>query len=214
MIDELFLYDKERGLFKEILNKSVIMQGRYHVSPHNLQDLNTDNLESFIKDDKVGLRAPEQRYPIAVCNTPRSRFKSINGNRWQEFYFSMFFLTRSHVTADNQIKSLDADTNTSAHHIWYDWQDMKNCADDFLSVLKAMLQVSANGTRLKTVMGFDQEGAIFSRVTEVTNDKLSGQNVLFSVSLYAGECTLADYPANVINSITVPPFTIHAPHKQ
>jgi hypothetical protein len=215
---ELFLYDKEKGLFKEILNKSAVMGGRYHVSPNSGQDLNTDNLDSFISDPANGLMDTSQKYPICVCMTPKSRFTKINGLRWEEFWFSLYFLTKTYATADNQIKSLNKDTNTSAHHIWFDWQDMKNCADDFLEVLKSQLKrtvtVDAASFNFKTLFSFDSSNAVFTRLSKFNNDKLSGVNVMFTVFMYAGECGVSDYPEDIASSVVIPPFEIHPLHTQ
>lgn len=217
-MDELFLYDSEKGLFKEILKKSSVMEGRYHVSPNSGQDLNTDNLSTFLNDPAKGLAGPSQKYPISVCVTPRSRFTRINGQRWEEFWFSLYFLTSSFTTGDHQIKDNNPDTNTSGHHVWYDWQDMKNCADEFLEVFK--LQIKRIIVRdnkdvvLKSLIQFDSNNTVFSRLTKFNNDKLSGVNVNFTVFLYAGECGVNDYPSDVATSVVIPPFTIHALHKQ
>jgi hypothetical protein len=217
-MDELFLYDRDQGLFKEILKKSAVMGGRYHVSPNSTQDLNTDNLASFINDPKTGLSDPSQKYPICVCVTPRSRYTRINGQRWEEFWFSLFFLTPSYKTGNNQIKTLDPDTNTSAHHIWYDWQDMKNCADEFLEVLKMQLKraVVLDGklTPLMALINFDSSSAVFSRLSKFNNDELSGVNVLFTVFMYTGECGVSDYPEDIATSVTMPPLIIHPLHLQ
>lgn len=217
-MDELFLYDRELGLFKAILNRSTVMGGRYHVSPNSTQDLNADNLATYINDPKSGLSDPAQKYPIAVCVTPRSRYNLINGQRWEEFWFSIFFLTPSFTTGDHQIKSLNKDTNTSAHHIWYDWQDMKNCADEFLEVLKLQLKryinVDGKDVPLKTLINFDSSNAVFSRLSKFNNDKLSGVNVLFSMFMFSGECGVGDYPQDIATSVILPPLIIHPLHKQ
>lgn len=215
---ELFLYDKEQGLFKKILNQSSVIEGRYHVSPSGGQDLNADNLDSFINDPKYGLSDPAQKYPLCVCMTPRSKFSNINHQRWEEFWFSLHFLTKTNVTADNQIKSLNKDTNTSGHHVWYDWQDMKNCADDFVEVLRMLLRttqiVDGAPLNLHAYFAFDINNSVFTRLTKFNNDQVSGVSVAITLFMYRGECGAADYPKNIYTSIDMPPADIHPSHKQ
>lgn len=219
MITELFLYDREKGLFKEILNKSKVMKGHYHVSPNFGKDLNTDNLETFIKDPKNGLIDVPEKYPLCVCMTPRSKYVFMNGTRWEQFVFNLFFVTTTFYTADNQIKSLDVDTNTSAHHIWYDWQDMKTCAMNFLEVLKEQtkraITIDGNTVPLKSVMNIDIEGAVYKRLTKVNNDRLSGIDVSFLIYLDASQCTIDDYAdVDIFKDIVLPPLDIHPLHQQ
>src|SRR5574340_79137 len=108
---ELFLYDREQGLFKEILKKSTVMKGHYHVSPNFGKDLDTNNLETFIKDPKNGLVDVTEKYPLCVCMTPRSKHVFMNGTKWEQFVFNLYFVCNTYYTSSNQIKSLDRDTN-------------------------------------------------------------------------------------------------------
>lgn len=212
MIQELFIYDRERGLFKEILNKSIVMQGRYHVSTNHGNDLNTANLETFIKDPANGLSDVAQKYPLVVCMTPRSRYVPFQGGRWEEIIFNLYFVCTTYRTGDNKIKSRDAGTNTSAHHIWYDWQDMKEAAMNFLEVLKLTLRrkidVDGQLIPLGTMVNLDITGAIFNRLTKFNNDVLTGVSVSFPMYLEAKSCETPDYVA--INDIQLPPLIIHS----
>lgn len=212
MIQELFLYDKEKGLFKEILNKSTVMQGRYHVSTNHGNDLNTSNLETFIKDPANGLIDVAQKYPLVVCMTPRSRYVQFSGGHWEEFIFNLYFVCTTFRTGDNKIKSRDAGTNTSAHHIWYDWQDMKEAAMNFLEVLKLTLRrsIEVDGVLvpLRTMINEDISGAIFNRLTKFNNDVLTGVSVSFPMYLEAISCETSDYVA--IDDIKLPPLIIHS----
>lgn len=212
MIQELFIYDRERGLFKEILNKSIVMQGRYHVSPTHGNDLNTNNLETYIKDPANGLIDVKQKYPICVCMTPRSRYVNFSGGRWEEFIFNLYFVCTTFRTGTNQIKSRDPGTNTSAHPVWYDWQDMKEAAMNFLEVLKLTLkkQIEVDGmlVPLRTMVNEDISSAIFNRLTKFNNDVLTGVSVSFPMYLEAKSCETPDYVA--IDDIKLPPLNIHS----
>lgn len=212
MIQELFLYDREQGLFKEILNKSIVMQGRYHVSPSHGNDLNTSNLETYIKDPASGLSDVNQKYPICCCMTPRSRYVNFPGSRWEEFIFNMYFVCTTFKTGDNKIKSRDTDTNTSAHYIWYDWSDMKEAAANFIEVIKITLKrkIEVDGVLvpLGTMVRIDTTGAIFNRLTKFNNDQLSGVSLTFPMYLEASACATPDYVA--IEDIKLPPLNIHS----
>lgn len=212
MIQELFLYDREQGLFKEILNKSTVMQGRYHVSPNHGNDLNTNNLETFIKDPANGLTDVNEKYPLCVCVTPRSRYVSMPGGRWEEFIFNLYFVCATFRTGDNKIKSRDAGTNTSAHPVWYDWQDMKAAAANFIEALKVTLkkdiEVDGSLIPLRTMVQLDSGGVIFNRLTKFNNDQLSGVSLTFLIYLEAFSCEVADYVA--LEDIKLPPLIIHS----
>lgn len=220
MIQELFLYDPLKGLFKEILNQSTTIKGRYYLSANGGQDLNANNINAFI-NDSVNLLAPiaETKYPLAMCLTPRSKFVKFNGGRWEQFFFNMFFLNSTGREGD-EIKLMDADTLESQHHVWYDWQDMKTCAEDFIEVLKLVIAQSGipgqagtfyQGTEdpLRKYLAVDNDSVTFTRVTNSNNAALSGCFISFMMLMSAGQCELADYVN--IEDIVIPPLTIHDP---
>lgn len=208
MIDELFLYDRDKGLFKEILKSSAIIQGRYHVSPNYGTNLNTNNLDEFLKDDKYGLMTPTQKYPICVCMTPGSRFTKINDQKWEEFWFSLYFLCTAEQDGTNQIKKLDKASNTSGQHPWYDWSDMKQCAADFIEILKKVIYKRLAGSvPIKSLLNIDFERAMITRITKFNNDRLNGVSVTFTAYMATDACTLKDY-GDVVNDVTIPPLII------
>jgi hypothetical protein len=219
---ELFLYDREKGLFKEILKKSTVIKGHYHVSPNFGKDLDTNNLETFIKDPKNGLTDVPEKYPLCVCMTPVSKEIKINGQDLEQFIFNLYFVTTTFYTSDNKIKSLDKDTNTSAHHIWYDWQDMKTCASNFIKTLKKVVAkrtiMLEDATipytvPLKTVVNLDGD-VIYKRLTKFNNDRLSGVSLSFAVYMDNSQCTLDDYANVDVKDIIIPPLDIHPLHTQ
>lgn len=209
MIDELFLYDRDKGLFKEILKQSKMMQGRYHVSPNYGHDLNTNNLESFIKDEAYGLSIPTQKYPLTVCMMPASRFVLLNSQKWEQLFFVIYFLCTAETDGKNQIKKLDKDTNTSGQHTWYDWSDMKQCAADFMEQLKLVIKKKNVGNiPLKSVLNIDFDRANIVRLTKFNNDKLNGVGVTLSAYMFTDACTLKDYDNTALENINIPSFTI------
>ena len=202
---ELFLYHREQGLFKQVLNQSKVIAGRYHVSPNYGHDLNTNNLETFIKDPKYGLQDVEVKYPICVCMTPSSRFVKINTIKWEQFTFTLFFLCNAYQDGNNQIKNLDKDTNTSAQTIPDDWNAMKQCASDFLDVLwKVTLKTSFGEVPLKSILNIEFDNAVIGRLTLFNNDKLNGASVSFQATMQTNCCAVTDYTSNVLDNITIP----------
>lgn len=219
-MQELFIYDRDQGLFKQILKLSTVMQGRYHVSPNYGKDLDTNNLETFIKDPANGLVDVPDKYPLCVCMTPRSKEMKINGNLLEQFIFNLYFVTPTYYTGDNQIKSWDKDTNTSAHHIWYDWQDMKTCASNFVRMLKSviaknMITINAGDPMfpLRTFLNIDGD-VIYNRLTKFNNDRLSGVSLSFALYLDNSLCALDDYADVNVSDVILPPLDIHPLHKQ
>lgn len=214
-MDELFLYDRDLGLFKEILNKSSIIQGRYHVSPSGGKDLDTNNLETFIKDPASGLSDVKNKYPICVCMTPRSRETTINGQLMEIFVFDLFFVTTTYFDKTG-VKWPDLDTNTSTHHVWYDWQDMKRCASNFIQKLKEIVRkgrVDYSGQQMPLNQVSSLQGdVIYNRLTRFNNDRLSGVKVSFSMFLNPDICKIDDYADVPLEDIIIPPFEIHPHH--
>lgn len=211
-MQELFIYDRSKGLFKEILNKSLMIEGRYHVSPNMGNDLNTNNLETYISDEKNGL-SDLRKYPICLCVTPRSQYTGANGLSFEEFIFNLYFLCPTFYTGENKIKVPNPDTNTSTHHIWYDWQDMKECAQQFLEVLKQVLRsrtivIGAEEVGLRRFLALDDKRVIFNRLTKFLNDRLSGVSLSFVITMSNPVCILTDYSSD-ISGIVIPPETIH-----
>lgn len=205
MISELFLYDRDTGLFKEILKQSKMIAGNYHVSSNYGRDLNANNLESIIKDYLEGLKDVKVKYPMAVCITPKSTIVLINGQEWEEFTFVMYFLTQCGIE-NNQVKKLDKSTNTSGQHVWYDWNDMKQCGLDFIKTLKNVIlkKSLSDGKPLRTILQVSTNGPVFQRVSRVQNDKLNGVIMTFIACMYSDACNPKDYSEDAVSQVSVP----------
>lgn len=206
MISELFIYGRDSSLFKNILKESAVIKGNYHISPDYGHNLNSDNLDQFIRDEKYGLKSIEEKYPIALCMTPKSRIVLQNGRKWEEFIFTFWFLVTD-KTEKNQIRKLDKATNTSAQHVWYDWDDMKQAASDFHEVLMRVIQTKSisSGQPLRALINIPSESAVsFSRVSRVQNDRLNGVCMTFAMLAVTDVCQLKDYDVETISGITIP----------
>ena len=211
MIQELFLYDRDEGLFKEILKKSTVIKGSYHVSTNHGNDLNASNLETYVKDPANGL-IDDKKYPICICVTPRSRQVKVSGQPLEQFTFNLYFLSTTFRTPDNKIKLKDKDTNVSAHHVWYDWQDMKNCAMNFCFVLSQVIRtrtilIDNQLIGLRTQINFDSGNVIYNRMTKFNNDQLTGVSIAFPILMNAVQCDTEEYVS--IDDIVIPSPIIH-----
>lgn len=204
MISELFLYDRDFGLFKEILNQSSIIQGRYHISPNYGHELNTANLDQYIKDPASGMADIKQMYPCCVCVAPRSRIVNIEGGIQEEYTFNLFFLT------ETGRRDLDKDTNKSTRHVWYDWSEMNEVAINFLTVLSKMQRKKTeDGKYLGGYMIVDFSGGVVTRLSKYLNDKVSGVGLTFGVTLIKDICVIDDYPESVLYDIVIPDFNLN-----
>lgn len=217
-MNELFLYDRDKGLFKEILKLSTVIEGRYAVLKSGYE-LNTDNFDALIKDPATGISSVDQKYPVVVCMPPISEMVLLNDQNYERFRFSMFFLTRTGVTGQNKIKSPDSATGLSTHHVWYDWKDMNECASGFHSALNqvtrnSIINIDDRSQPLSVYCILDAQPVIVRRVSNLGTDKVSGVNIQFVIYLFTDICTaIPDYPSDLLSQLTIPDTDIHPLHK-
>lgn len=190
MVDELIIYARDTGLFNQVTDTTNIV--KYHVSPNYGADLNTNNLDAFLKDPAYGLTDVKQKYPICVCITPKSRRIKINGIVWEEFFFTLYFLERTYHDGQNKIKKLDKDTQTSQAQPYDSWANMKKEANLFLSSLEATLRSTAvveNKTvPFRSFLYGDFNSVDIRRLSKVQNDNISGIEVNFNLYLNIDLC--------------------------
>lgn len=179
MIDELEIYGSEDSIFKDSMPDIINL---YHISPNYGADLNTNNLEMYLKDDKYGLSSNKE-YPICVCMPPRSRMIRMNDIWIERIAFNLFFLQKSYIS------DIDPDTNTSAHYVWQDWSEMKNAAMIFFTNLILKLQEDYDDDiRWKTVLNIIFDSLDITRLSHYLNDKISGVGINFSGEFNANLC--------------------------
>ncbi|HRN93019.1 MAG TPA: hypothetical protein PLS87_11410 [Ferruginibacter sp.] len=215
-MEDLFLHDQDKGLFKTILSKSSIIQGRFSLSPDYGFNLNTDNLNTFFKDEKFGVSNPNQKYPMCVCITPRSFIEQEQAGapHTERFIYDLFFLTKDNQTGQNQIKSLDKSTGLSAHHVWYDWSDMKRVSDSFISALNKVLRKLPPTTPFRLL--FDTKFIPVKRITRVNNDVVNGIGITLTIiSNHNIMCDTPDYGDDDLSDLSISGITsdIHPKHK-
>jgi hypothetical protein len=207
-MDELFIYDRDKSLFKAVLQQSIVMEGRYHVSPNSGQDLNSNNLDTLVPS------LPGDKYPICVCLTPRSYLKMENGQQKEEFYFTLLFLCQTY-TGKNGTKNPDPRTRKSTHEVWYDWKDMKQCASDFIITLDNVTRKKklANNLPIATEFNIEVEKVDIKRLSRFNEDRLSGVAITFCGNLMGGFCEVKDYLPEAFAAIEIPDQNVHAHHK-
>lgn len=206
-LNELFLYDKERGLFKAILDKSTVIAGRYHIMVSS-GDLNTANIGAYLSDPLNGLQGVPQKYPLCLCLPPRSASDDFS----ETLAFTMYFLTRDKATGQNQLKNINTQQQVSTHQVWEDWKDMSEVANNFLYKLNWTIRHDSSGdVKLSSVITLQKEGQSVDRISQIGNDKLNGVRLSFRMSMVGLLCTTTDYPINA--PIVIPDINIHPLHK-
>lgn len=181
MVLETEIYGTKSSLFKSICDLIPEIK-LYHVSPDYGSDLNTNNLNTFVKDEKYGLVSLGNRYPICLCITPRS-YEDAN-TLIETFIFNIFFLQQSYV------KSIDKDTNSSAQLIEDDWSEMKVIANKFISELKIRSNWYYTGViRWGQIFGMSyQEKIIIKRLSRYSQDRVSGVGITFYANFNSLDC--------------------------
>lgn len=187
---ELRLYDKD-GLFHNIVRKSAVMAGRYHVLPNGTNDLNSSNI--------TGIELPKEKYPLVACLAPASYVNpSAASGQWEHFSFRVLFLTNAEKTGDNQFKGRDHLTNTSQARTPADWHQMKMVALAFMNALE-QLQPQA-----KAWFQLDQRSPWqVRRITRTDNDQLNGVMLSFG-AMVATVCIYPDISEAAIKTIVIP----------
>lgn len=202
-MNELNLYD----LFQQILTKSKVIEGRFHVSSNNVgNELNTSNLEEITRDS-FGAICTKRKYPIAILLPPTEIINNYEDNEgYTSYHLRMLFLTQTYNNSRG-INSPNFMNNTSQHPIKYDWKDMRECAINFR---KAFIIVT-NAQKDKYILDGQGEDSIH-RITNIGNDKLSGVIITFKVLLYE-LCNLTDYETTELDNIIIKNTDIHPLHK-
>jgi hypothetical protein len=208
-MNELFLYDRDAGLFKQILKLSTVIEGRYFVAPAGGPEMNTSSMGSYINDALAGITAVDRKYPCAICLPPVSIFDE----RDETIVFNLLFLTRSNHTGTNELKQANVAANVSTHHTWYDWKDMKECAQSFLAVLRSVIRNRKIGevvliSQVNLTAGMQD----IYRVSGLGNDNLNGVRVSFRMELHK-ICAAEDYSSTAAAEVVIPPAELHAHHK-
>lgn len=183
MIDELFLYDRDTGLFKQVLDQSATIQGRYFVAPHGTEDLNTANLSQYIESATQGVTVPDQKYPMVLCLAPRSQVRE----SVEVFSFNLLFLVR------NGINDINSDSMISMRNAWKDWNQMHSVGVQFIRKLNSTIKAGMlNGLPYKSFMGIVNDSVDIFRFTSKSNDNLNGARLNFRMEISVN-CETPDY---------------------
>lgn len=140
MLDELFIYGTRDSVFKQIVNRMPVFNGRYFVAPNYGSELNTSTLETYMKDIGYGIVGLEQKYPIVICLPPSSRPITINSQAYEQMNFSLLFLRNTFTDGQSNSQDVDPDTNVSTLLIEECWSEMKTQSTIFLNILDKTLR--------------------------------------------------------------------------
>jgi len=199
------------ALFRNVLEKSKGIEGRFHTCPKMGIEINTDQLREVLDDTVKPI--PGKKYPLVLMMPPRSQGKyTEKGGEWEKYQITLFFLTTTYYNGNNQVKNPNAGTGTSTHTIPQDWHDMKRCAMNFIRVLNTVQKTKGLVSNMFRIGGDADQGRMIDPISLIGVDRASGVRLYFTCSLYNG-CDMEDYDESEINSITIPDADPHPEHK-
>lgn len=202
-MNELNLYK----LFKEILSKSKVIRGRFHVVPGYGNELNSNNVGEIIKDI-LGSITTADKYPLSLLMPPVEIIGDYTDTSFSRFRLEMYFLKK--IGTDNgRTQSLNVNNNTSEHTVMQDWKDMRLCAISFRKALDYVLIKTKSLNKIRTV---DSSKEVINRVSYANNDRLAGVSITFEVDVFIG-CDMSDYANEALDSVTFPDADTHPQHK-
>lgn len=201
-MNELNIYQ----FFEDILSKSKVIEGRFHVLPGYSNDLNSDNFSKIFEDALGGIKDP-RKYPIAFMFPPVELVSDYE-NGFSEYKIQMFFMTQPHQSSSG-MQNADFNKNISKHTIEQTWKDMGTCAKDFMSVFDMLSESPFVESPIKRN---SRNKDIYSRYSRVGNDNLSGQGVDFEIIVF-NDCEIEDYDLSDFDDFKVNTNNLHPTHK-
>ena len=201
MVSYPFIQD----LFTAILSKSRGIEGRFHISKTNGNEINSDLLDEVLKD--IPTQSKAKKYPLALMMPPRSQTPVTTAD-WESMEIIMFFLKTTYYDSNNAVSRPNSNTRTSTHTVVEDWHDMKRCA---MSFIKALNIWQRNNLIMATSFRMPADRKLFTPVSNIGSDRASGIKMVFNISIFGG-CELEDYNEDDINSITIPELDSHPEH--
>lgn len=175
-------------LFQGILDQSIQIEGRFHISyKYGAQEINADILSELINE------TPEKKYPLVLMTPPnaRSEYDESRDGEWERFRIILFFVNNSYK------QQIDENTKKSQYKIPYDWDDMKGLALDF----KAQLNTVQKAT-LGKIFRIPSNTALIIPVSATGSDRASGVKLDFDMDIYVGCRIITDYQTLQIPVLT------------
>jgi hypothetical protein len=200
-MNELNLY----AIFKSILQKSKVIEGRFTVCTGYGNDLNLNNLGEIVKDALGGITTLK-KYPACIMMPPYEMMGDTYKN-WSLFKVKLFFCVPQF--SNHGIKNPNSFNNTSEHNIQQDWKDMRECAGDFRKFTE---EIFYQKELLNKIRIPDNSIDYYERYSQVGNDKLSVVSLSFDIEIF-NSCELKDYDLNDISIINLDLSEIHPLHK-
>jgi len=177
-----------KELFKNILQQSNVIEGRFHLCSHWAREINNINVDEVLPNAVPTAK----KYPTVLLMPPfqRGQFHLTEQQAKDSVEIGMLFLTPAHYTGQNRVNRPTA-SNQSKQTIDETWNEMDRAARDFMKVLD---QVIMDAGIQNTVYIDDKSPQSIVPVSEMGNDKASGVYLKFSLAL-STSCEVSDYDA-------------------
>lgn len=196
-------------LFQAVLDKSLVIGGRFHVCPKWGSEMSNPNIDEQLV---IGT-GKTHKYPAALLMPPpkEGNFQydgqdKGTGIALADLYsIRLLFVCTSDNTGSNQPMKPNA-IQESTHTIAQTWHDMDRVAQNFCAVLNTVIKANGN------IIFWDEIKPRISLVTNLGNDNVSGVMLSFKLAVFSG-CVIEDYAPGWETAITVPAQTdIHPSH--
>jgi hypothetical protein len=195
---ELFIY----RLYQNILNQSHTMQGRFVALRQYGNDLNASNFAQLLTDELGRLLPNSQKYPCVAMLPPMDVMPHpVAQGGWATYKMQLFFLTQEGQKGEGGFKNPNPVLNASGYTTLNDWADMRQCAGDFMTILKNLnIHHATNGLQLQYRYKQDTP-EVYQRYCLQSNDRVNGIKLTFEAQLYTNPCTIIDYDTDVVVEI-------------
>lgn len=199
-----------KQLFKNVLEYSRGIQGRFFYMPALGAELDSANFDQVIKD-QFDRPDDDKSYPAAFLMPPVSEAMMVDMlGEWQSYEIDMLFLATQFQDGENQIRDRNDATGTSTHEPLFDQHDMMRCAINFVLVLNRVARDRSNQL-IRDKFRVDSDPKRIFPVAFRTASNLAGVRLRFGVSVMNG-CKLEDYASEDIPAITIPDSDPHPEH--
>lgn len=194
------------SLFSSILAESLVMGGRFFITPKLGSEINNNNINDIVTN-----AMPDAiKWPACLMMPPRKTGNfQFSGEEIQgvaigynTYSIQMLFLRPAAYTAYNQPSQPLDGTPIPLHTVQDTWHDMMRCAESFLQELRQVIYYN----QINQLVISENNPQSIVMVSDIGNDKVSGVLLNFAI-LVNGGCDIEDYPFEAWKTIVVPPLT-------
>ena len=181
-------YKHVADTFKALLKASRTFQGRFQLMPHWGTELNSNTLGALL--DETLNENPKAQFPLVAMMPPRSRSEYQDSDA-DVMDVTLLFLTTTYYEGSS-VKDRNRATGTSTRTIADDWDQMRDCAIDFLKTLGSLTLESAQPGALGFYIASGAQA--MQPISTIGTKRLSGVMLQLSLFLGLGCDPPADYP--------------------